>query len=487
MRSESQMNKQTVANSTPTGVFYRYPWLKQGISVMGGLGVLSSGLVVAQTDAPIDTGAAPAAPPAPPAIKFTPPPPAPPAQPKPAAPQAIVAPPAPAPKPAYRPPAPPAPKPAAPAPVTVSKPPAPAPAPAAPTPRVATPPAAKPRLNAPNLSIPAPATLAKPPKVIVNPSPAQTATQTPAAPNNSYIDSTNYSLGATQGTEKPTVVVTERSTGCQTVSRNGRLTSGSCGGQATPTSRTVAGRIQPQPPQPQGGTGGAATRLPTPPVAVNASVRRPVRSVQRVAVSGNSGGRQFTRRPPVSSLSPTASSKTTPTGLTYYNFSNRPQGRTIVGNASFIFPLTIPSAISSAFGWRTHPITGTSRFHAGTDIAAPTGTPVLAVAPGEVATADYLGGYGLTVILRHEEGTQESRYAHLSEIFVQPGESVDQGNVIGLVGSTGFSTGPHLHFEWRHQTTDGWVAVDAGAHLEYAMAQLIEALQVAQAIEQPDS
>jgi murein DD-endopeptidase MepM/ murein hydrolase activator NlpD len=112
---------------------------------------------------------------------------------------------------------------------------------------------------------------------------------------------------------------------------------------------------------------------------------------------------------------------------------------------------------------------------------------VLAVAPGEVATADYLGGYGLTVILRHEEGTQESRYAHLSEVFVQPGESVDQGNVIGLVGSTGFSTGPHLHFEWRHQTTDGWVAVDAGAHLEYAMAQLIEALQVAQAIEQSDS
>lgn len=492
MRSESQMNKQTVANSTPTGVFYRYPWLKQGISVMGGLGVLSSGLVVAQTDAPIDTGAAPAAPPAPPAIKFTPPPPAPPAQPKPAAPQVIVAPPAPAPapKPAYRPPAPPAPKPADPAPVTVSKP--PAPAPAAPTPPAATPPAAKPRLNAPNLSIPAPATLAKPPKVIVNPSPAQTATQTPAAPNNSYIDPTNYSLGATRGAEKPTVVVTERSTGCQTVSRNGRLTSGSCGGQGTPTSQTVAGRIQPQTPQPQGGTGGAGTRLPTPPVAtppvaVNASVRRPLRSVQRVAVSGNSGGRQFTRRPPVSSLSPTASPKTTSTGLTYYNFSNRPQGRPIVGNASFIFPLTIPSAISSVFGWRTHPITGTFRFHSGTDIAAPTGTPVLAVAPGEVATADYLGGYGLTVILRHEEGTQESRYAHLSEVFVQPGESVDQGNVIGLVGSTGFSTGPHLHFEWRHQTTDGWVAVDAGAHLEYAMAQLIEALQVAQAIEQPDS
>lgn len=495
MRSESKMNKETAANSTPTGVFYRYPWLKQSISVMGGLGFLSSGLVVAQTDAPIDTGAAPAAPSAPPAIKFTPPPPAPPAQPKPAAPQATIAPPAPAPKPAYRPPASPAPapkpayrppapapKPAAPAPVTVSKP--PAPAPAAPTPRAATPPVAKPRLNAPDLSIPAPATLAKPPKVIVNPSPAQTATQTPGAPNNSYIDPTNYSLGATRGTEKPRVVVTERSTGCQTVSHNGRLTSGSCGGQVAPPSRTVyAGRTQPQP---QGRTT-TGTRLPTPPVAVNASVRRPVRSVQRVATSRNPGGRQFTRRPPVSSLSPAPSAKTSPTGLTYYNFSNRPVGRPIVGNASFIFPLTIPAAISSVFGWRTHPITGTERFHSGTDIAAPTGTPVLAVAPGEVATADFLGGYGLTVILRHEEGTQESRYAHLSEVFVEPGESVDQGNVIGLVGSTGFSTGPHLHFEWRHHTTNGWVAVDAGAHLEYAMAQLIEALQVAQAIEQPDS
>ncbi|MEQ9671327.1 M23 family metallopeptidase [Coleofasciculus sp. G2-EDA-02] len=500
------MNKKTVANSTPTGVFYRYPWLKQGISWMGGLGVLSSGLVVAQTDAPIDTGIAPAAPPAPPAIKFTPPPPAPPAQPKPVAPAVVVAPPAPAPKPAYQPPAPPAPKPPAPAPVSVSKPPAPAPAPAAPTPTVATPPAAKPRLDAPNLSIPAPATLAKPPKVIINPSSTQEAAQTPATPNNSYIDRTNYSLGATQSPAKPAVILTERSTGCQTVSRNGQLVSGSCGGQAAPRQQTQtvqagvqrgvqrgvqtgvqAGRIQRQPHQLQGGTGTQITRLPAPPVTLGASVSQPVRSVQRVTASVNPRIRQFTRPPGVSSMPTTASPKTTPTGLTYYNFSNRPLGRPLVGNASFIFPLTIPAAISSVFGWRMHPIAGTYRFHSGTDIAAPTGTPVLAVAPGEVATADFLGGYGLTVILRHEEGTQESRYAHLSEIFVQPGESVDQGSVIGLVGSTGFSTGPHLHFEWRHQTTDGWVAVDAGAHLEYAMAQLIEALKVAQALQQPDS
>jgi murein DD-endopeptidase MepM/ murein hydrolase activator NlpD len=166
--------------------------------------------------------------------------------------------------------------------------------------------------------------------------------------------------------------------------------------------------------------------------------------------------------------------------LAYYNLTNRPVGRPTIGKSSFMFPLTIPVSITSLFGWRLHPISGDYRFHAGTDLGAPQGTPVIAAASGEVATADFLGGYGLTVILRHEKGTQESRYAHLSEIFVQTGELVEQGTVIGRVGSTGNSTGPHLHFEWRHLTTDGWVAVDAGAHLEYALAQFINALQLAQ-------
>ena len=154
-------------------------------------------------------------------------------------------------------------------------------------------------------------------------------------------------------------------------------------------------------------------------------------------------------------------------------------------NTDLLFPVAGIAPITSAFGWRIHPITGRGRMHSGTDIGAPTGTPVLAAYAGEVATADWLGGYGMTVILKHLDGSQESRYAHLSEILVQPGQKVQQGEIIGRVGSTGLSTGPHLHFEWRHLTKDGWVAVDAGQHLEYALENLMRAQSLAKATTQP--
>lgn len=157
----------------------------------------------------------------------------------------------------------------------------------------------------------------------------------------------------------------------------------------------------------------------------------------------------------------------------------RPFGRMGNGNLKLMFPLAIPAPITSLFGWRIHPITGEQRMHTGTDIGAPMGTPVLAALAGRVLLADFLGGYGLTIALEHSDGSQQTLYGHLSEIFVKPGELIQQGAAIGRVGSTGNSTGPHLHFELRQLTDEGWVAMDAGLQLETAMADLVKSLQVA--------
>lgn len=151
------------------------------------------------------------------------------------------------------------------------------------------------------------------------------------------------------------------------------------------------------------------------------------------------------------------------------------------GDLKLMFPLAIPSPITSLFGWRVHPISGEQRIHTGTDIAAPLGTPVIAAMTGRILLADFLGGYGMVVAIEHAQGTQQTLYAHLSELFVKPGEQVKQGTVIGRVGTTGNSTGPHLHFELRQQLPDGsWVAQDAGQSLEVAMGGLVNALKVEQ-------
>jgi len=103
--------------------------------------------------------------------------------------------------------------------------------------------------------------------------------------------------------------------------------------------------------------------------------------------------------------------------------------------------------VSSRFGERVHPITGDRKMHNGVDIAAKKGTEVYAAEDGKVVHAGFLGNAGLAVILDH--GDLETRYYHLSQIEVQKGNNVRQGDLIGLVGSTGASTGPHLHFETR--------------------------------------
>jgi murein DD-endopeptidase MepM/ murein hydrolase activator NlpD len=97
---------------------------------------------------------------------------------------------------------------------------------------------------------------------------------------------------------------------------------------------------------------------------------------------------------------------------------------------------------------RMHPILNTWRQHHGIDFAAPTGTPVRAVGDGTVEFAGTQSGYGNIVILKHRTN-QETAYAHLSRIDVKVGQSVSQSQTLGAVGSTGWATGPHLHFEFR--------------------------------------
>ena len=110
-------------------------------------------------------------------------------------------------------------------------------------------------------------------------------------------------------------------------------------------------------------------------------------------------------------------------------------------------PLAAASTTSS-YGMRTHPVLGGMRAHRGIDLAAPTGTPVYATADGVVGKAEWFSSYGLIVQIAH--GSElETRYAHMSRLAVGPGERVRKGDVIGYVGSTGRSTGPHLHYEVR--------------------------------------
>lgn len=105
--------------------------------------------------------------------------------------------------------------------------------------------------------------------------------------------------------------------------------------------------------------------------------------------------------------------------------------------------------ISSTFGARRHPILGRMRMHNGVDYAAGSGTPIVAAGSGKVAFAGWKGGYGRTVIVDHGQG-QSTLYAHMSKFGkYKTGSGVDQGQVIGYVGSTGLATGPHLHYEFR--------------------------------------
>ncbi|MCC5642500.1 M23 family metallopeptidase [Nostoc sp. CHAB 5824] len=330
--------------------------------------------------------------------------------------------------------------------------------------------------------------------------------------NNAYIDPNSYESGATGTYQAPnSVILTERSSGCRAILPSGQSVLG--GVCAKIPQRSVADSNGTAPNWLKRSQNTQLANVPTVrQVATTGNTSR-----WRAAQSGSNGVTKSAFRPnrfipSPGEFSPTRVSTTpiAPSGGTLpppmadgniaprpsnvtYDFSLAsvlPQipytGRVAYSGTGMMYPLSIPASITSVFGWRVHPITGNQRFHAGTDIGAPTGTPVLAAAAGQVETANWLGGYGLTVTLNHKSAEQ-TLYGHMSEIFVQPGQWVQPGTVIGRVGSTGNSTGPHLHFEVRHLTPNGWVATDPGVQLQSALSQLVGGLQTAQVSQEPGS
>lgn len=126
----------------------------------------------------------------------------------------------------------------------------------------------------------------------------------------------------------------------------------------------------------------------------------------------------------------------------------QPSGPAVLGGRFRGFRWPARGAFTSGFGMRVHPIFRVRRMHSGVDIAAPRGAPVAAAGDGTVLYTGWFGGYGKIVIIDHGDGIS-TLYAHLSVILTAPGRHVRRGQVIGRVGSTGFSTGPHVHFEIR--------------------------------------
>jgi murein DD-endopeptidase MepM/ murein hydrolase activator NlpD len=126
--------------------------------------------------------------------------------------------------------------------------------------------------------------------------------------------------------------------------------------------------------------------------------------------------------------------------------ASREQGSSDAGSSVLSWPL--PGNVTSGFGYRIHPIFHVGKLHTGIDLDGNTGDPIKAAALGVVVSAGWRGGYGKCVVLDHGGGLA-TLYAHQSVIMVSEGQTVKRRQVIGKVGSTGYSTGPHLHFEVR--------------------------------------
>ena len=124
-------------------------------------------------------------------------------------------------------------------------------------------------------------------------------------------------------------------------------------------------------------------------------------------------------------------------------------GEKNIGGSTGTMTWPAEGEITSPFGWRVHPIFGTQRLHTGIDIGADYGDAIRAADGGVVIHADWMGGYGNAVIIDHGNGIS-TLYAHNSQLLVSEGQTVSKGQTVARCGSTGYSTGPHLHFEVRH-------------------------------------
>jgi murein DD-endopeptidase MepM/ murein hydrolase activator NlpD len=338
--------------------------------------------------------------------------------------------------------------------------------------------------------------------------------------NNAYIDPTDYKVGGTYQAPN-SVIITERKSGCRATLPTGQAISDSLCGK-TPNNQNVADGSSKTSPswlrrsqttnlansnvvRPLASTGNSR-RLRNSPIPASNVANRIAASVGKSEYNPNrfipNPGYFSTTKVSETPIAPSAGTLSAP--MADGNFAPRPStvaydfplastlpqisytGRIAYGGQGVMFPLSVPAPITSLFGWRIHPITGDRRFHAGTDIGAPMGTPILAAARGQVESADWMGGYGLAVTINHSSA-QQTLYGHMSQIFVRPGQWVEPGTVIGQVGSTGNSTGPHLHFEVRHLTQNGWVAVDPGVKLETGLSNLLQSVQTAQVTKQPGS
>lgn len=185
--------------------------------------------------------------------------------------------------------------------------------------------------------------------------------------------------------------------------------------------------------------------------AANTDISAPLRAAQGSEKSASGGEDEQFRK----LFSSWQSYETTGNAALAASVGRSPLSAAARAAAGIAGPVSIPSRIplegltmTSNFGMRVHPVLGGMRQHKGIDLAAPVGTAIYATADGVVGKAAWFGGYGLYVQLEHGNNL-ETRYGHMSRLNVAEGQHVHKGDVLGFVGTTGRSTGPHLHYEVR--------------------------------------